>query len=267
MKVKSLGRRTDFIFSKFSGSIIDRENYLAVKTPTNPGYHWGNYLIFEQAPKAGDLAQWKKLFDYEFPYYQEPHHYVFTWDKEEKGDTQEFLDANFDFDSGVVLTANSLRSPPHFNPQVEVRKMATKKDWESAIELQTLCADSKYLNAYYEDFKRAQFEQYLKMSEMGMGNWFGAFIGDKLVGDLGIFFEGDIARYQSVGTHPDFRRQGICGTLVYLAGQIALKDYGVQTLVMEADPDYHAARIYESVGFQRNEINYSLSWWKSKDSN
>lgn len=34
---------------------------------------------------------------------------------------------------------------------------------------------------------------------------------------------------------------------------------------MEADPEYHAARIYESVGFKRGEINYSLSWWKGRD--
>jgi hypothetical protein len=33
---------------------------------------------------------------------------------------------------------------------------------------------------------------------------------------------------------------------------------------MEADADYHAARIYESVGFKRHEINYALSWWKGK---
>lgn len=102
------------------------------------------------------------------------------------------------------------------------------------------------------------------MSEAGLGNWFGAFIGEQLVGDLGIFHENGIGRYQNVGTHPNFRKQGICGTLVYQSGLIALRDYKIQYLVMEADPDYHAARIYESVGFKRNEENYALSWWKRK---
>jgi len=32
---------------------------------------------------------------------------------------------------------------------------------------------------------------------------------------------------------------------------------------MEADPDYHAARIYESVGFKRCEMTYQLSWWNN----
>ena len=85
------------------------------------------------------------------------------------------------------------------------------------------------------------------------------------MGDLGIFFEGPVGRYQMVGTHPDFRKQGICGTLVYEAGLMAFEEFALDHLVMEADPDYHAARIYESVGFNKAEINYSLSWWKKSN--
>lgn len=97
---------------------------------------------------------------------------------------------------------------------------------------------------------------YRKMSEAGMGSWFGVFIDGKLVGDLGIFYEGNVGRYQNVGTHPDHRRQGIYGTLVYQTGLLAFEEFGVEHLVMEADIDYHAARIYESVGFKRNEVSH-----------
>lgn len=101
------------------------------------------------------------------------------------------------------------------------RTFLTFEDWESVIKLQTLCADPKYFNGYYEDFKRKQIAEYRQMTEAGMGNWFGAFIGDTLVGDLGIFFENEIGRYQNVGTHPNYRRKGIYGTLVYEAGKAA----------------------------------------------
>tara|TARA_Y100001958_G_C21242409_1_gene570721 strand:+ start:2948 stop:3745 length:798 start_codon:yes stop_codon:yes gene_type:complete len=264
VKVRSLGRRTDFIFAGFSGSIEDKGSYTLIKTPRNPGYHWGNYIVFDRAPKPGDLAEWKALFDKEFPYYSEPHHYVFTWDTEvnDKGEFQEFLEDGFEFDSAVVLTTKTLKEPPHINEDIFIRKIESDSDWEEVIKLQTLCADPKFLNDYYEDFKRSQVSQYRKMSQAGKGNWFGAFIDGQMVGDLGIFSEGSIGRYQNVGTHPDFRRRGICGTLVYKAGLIALDEFGIEALVMEADPEYHAARIYESVGFVRSEINYSLSWWK-----
>lgn len=85
--------------------------------------------------------------------------------------------------------------------------------------------------------------------------------GDKLVGELGIYFENGLGRFQSVGTHPDFRRRGICGTMVYLAAKMAMAEFDIKTLVMEADADYHVAKIYESVGFKPTEVNYSLSWW------
>ena len=266
MDIQSLGRRTDLIFAKFSGSVTDRGSYTLIQTPSNPGYHWGNYIVFDQPPQRGSLKLWKGIFDKEFGYYTDPHHYVFTWDTgmEDRGDCQEFLDAGFELDSATVLTAQKLRPPPHLNGNVIVRKISTDQEWSEVIRLQTLCADPKFLNDYYEQFKQRQMSAYRKMSEAGRGAWFGAFLDGQLVGNLGIFYEGKVGRYQNVGSHPDHRRTGICGTLVYLTGESAFKDFGVTDLVMEADVDYHAARIYESVGFKRREINYALSWWKNK---
>ncbi len=261
MKIHSLGFLTNLIFSRFSGSVEDKGSYTVIKTPSNPGYHWGNYIIFDRPPRAGDAKEWKKIFDKEFDYYKEPHHYVFAWENH-KGEVQEFLDAGFESDTASVLTTKILNPPAHENKKIQIRKISTDKEWAQVLELQTLCADPKHLNDYYHEFKAKLTAQYRKMSEAGLGHWFGAFIGEQLVGDLGIFHENGIGRYQNVGTHPDFRRQGICGTLVYQAGLIALRDYKIQYLVMEADPDYHAARIYESVGFKRSEENYAVSWWK-----
>jgi predicted GNAT family acetyltransferase len=105
--------------------------------------------------------------------------------------------------------------------------------------------------------------RYRRMSEAGRGAWFGAFLGARLVADLGVFSDetGTLARFQSVGTHPDFRRRGICGALVHQASEWALNTLRVGTLVMAADEEYHAARIYESVGFQPTERQIGMSWW------
>jgi predicted GNAT family acetyltransferase len=56
-----------------------------------------------------------------------------------------------------------------------------------------------------------------------------------------------------VETHPEFRRRGICGTLVYESARHALGSLGAERLVMVADAHYHAARIYESLGFRPTE--------------
>lgn len=107
-----------------------------------------------------------------------------------------------------------------------------------------------------------KMERYRAMARKGLGAWFGAFLGGQLVGDLGMFVEGDIGRFQSVGTYPDFRRRGVCGTLVFHAAVHALEKMQVQTLVMVADLHYHAARIYESVGFAAAERQTGLTWWQ-----
>jgi GNAT superfamily N-acetyltransferase len=266
MLIKSLGRRTDLIFAKFSGSVVDRGSYTLIQTPSNPEYHWGNYIIFNEAPKSGALKEWTAIFDREFNYYSEPHHYVFTWDTAEnkKGQHEEFINANFELDSATVLSATKLIPPLHINNQVQVRRISSDNDWLDVTRLQILCADPRFLNEDYSQFKQRQMAAYYKMSESGIGSWFGAFIDGNLVGDLGIFFEGGVGRYQNVGTHPDYRRQGICGTLVYQAGLVAFEEFRVNQLVMEADAEYHAARIYESVGFKQTEVNHALSWWKGK---
>lgn len=265
MKINSLGFLTNLMFAKFSGSVEDRGSYTLIKTPSNPSYHWGNYIIFDHPPRSGDLKKWTAIFDREFNYYSEPHHYVFAWESGE-GECKEFLDANFEKESAVVLTTSVLNPPRFLNSKIELRKISLEKDWSDVLELQVLCAEPKYINDYYRDFKVEQMKQYREMSEAGLGNWFGAYLNDRLIGDLGIFRDSGVGRYQSVGTHPEFRRQGVCGTLVYQAGLIAMKEFSLKYLVMEADPDYHAARVYESVGFQRSEVNHALSWWKLRPS-
>lgn len=263
MKITSLSRKTDLIFAKFSGSVANKTNYTLVQTPSNPGFHWGNYIVFDSPPKAGDFLKWKSIFEEEFSYYKKINHMVFTWESipASAGEYQEFIDQGFEFDEGVVLSAKKLVYPSKYNKAIKVKKITTDQEWEDTVHIQVLCADPKFANAGYENFKRKQMVEYREMSEKGMGHWFGAYIGDQIVADLGIFFEDELARYQNVGTHPDFRRQGICQTLVYETAQIALKEYGVSTLVMEADVNYHAAKIYESVGFKPTEKNYALSWW------
>lgn len=268
MNISSLGFLTNFIFSRFSGSVVDKVTYTVIATLLNPGYHWGNFLIFDHGPKSGDLKVWKEIFDREFPGYEVPHHYLFAWERPgtTPTDYREFLDSGFEFEISLVLSAIQMKRPPYYNQDICIQKIITDHQWDEVLALQMRCADPKYLKdcAAHERFKRAQFAEYRRLSESGRGFWFGAYLGSVLVADLGIFYEGKIGRYQVVETHPEHRRQGICGTLVYEAGKIAMQEFGVQELVMEADPDYHAARIYESVGFVPGSTTYSLSWWRGK---
>ena len=111
-----------------------------------------------------------------------------------------------------------------------------------------------------ETLDAAQGALELAAQAAGHGAVLGAFDdrGDMLSG-LGIFGAGDgVARYQSVETHPDARSRGLAGTLVHRAGEWARGQLGTRTLVIVADPDYHAQRLYESVGFTPTEVQIAL---------
>ncbi len=101
--------------------------------------------------------------------------------------------------------------------------------------------------------------QPLSLVEAGLGAWYGAFIGDELTSNRGIFRERGIARYQQVSTQPDHRRQGTCGTLVS-APHSSCSKTPHRNLRHASRPDDHAARIYESVDFRKTETNHALYW-------
>lgn len=262
MKLNSLSLRTNMIFARNESEIIPRESYIVVKTMSNPTFHWGNYLIFKQAPKDSDIINWMNIFQKEFSHYKTFDHYVFAWDELTRPESIEYLGHDFALEESVSLKTSTLNPPKYYNRDVVVRLYSSSADWEVALELQVSARDPKFNYKEYKEFKSNQDHSYHKLIDQKRGGRFGAFLDGKLVADLGIFFEDGLARYQNVVTHPDYRGRGICGTLVYESGKYALDFWGVKILCMEADPDYHAARIYESVGFTPAENSYSLYRYK-----
>ena len=59
-----------------------------------------------------------------------------------------------------------------------------------------------------------------------------------------------LARFQTVETHPDHRRQGIGAAVVHAAGRHALDVLGTAQLVIVAETEADAIRIYRRLGFE-----------------
>ncbi len=264
MNPRSLGYRTDFIFPRFEGVIDRRGDYWRVLTPSNPTFHWGNFLLFDGPPCADAFARWTALFREEFREAARLNHVAFGWDTTggEVGDVAPFLNAGYELSSVVVFTARKVARPLHLNPQVSVRPLATAEEWAEAMDIQIACREPRYSYESYKLFKQGQWNRYQAMTRAGLGHWFGAFINGKLVGDLGIYRDGKLGRFQNVGTHPDWRKQGVCATLVYLASQYAFEAMGVDELVMMTEEDNPARRVYEAVGFLEREKQVGISWWQ-----
>lgn len=261
MRTRSLSWQTNLFFLGHQGEVLERDGYLVARTPAQPGYYWGNLLLFDAPPPPGSVGTWTALFAKEFADLPEVRHQTFAWDDPDgpRGAAAEFEAAGFEFDPAVFLVADSPRPPPHPNPDLVVRPLTGAADWDAAAACQVACRDPRFEEDVYRGFVATRMRAQRALVEAGHGRWYGGFLGGELVADLGVFMTGGgVARYQSVGTRPEFRRRGICGTLVYETARLAIAEQGATRLCMVADPEYHAARIYESVGFEPRERQAGL---------
>jgi ribosomal protein S18 acetylase RimI-like enzyme len=266
MKLKSLGVQTDLFFRRFDGEVLEKESYIVIRTPKNPGYRWGNFLVFEHPPKADDLEKWKAIFAKEIGIPPHYNHFVFAWDnlQGEVGVIQPFIDAGFKLEKTSVMTAKSVNPPAKLNQKCMIRTF-TNDDWQDWIELELAMnqanpADNRESDGGFRDYLKHKADEYQEMIEAGLGQWFGAYVDGCLASSLGLFVWEKLGRFQMVATHPEFRRLGLAGTLVFYAAQQGLTTMGAETLVMCADPNYVAINIYESVGFETTEHLVGVDW-------
>ena len=264
MQVRSLAYQTDLFFPAFDGEIFDRDNYLVIRTPANPSFYWGNFLLFAHPPQPGDNVRWPDLFAREIVAPPQVRHQTFGWDTttDEKGAVESFLADGFRLNHMAVLTTQQVHPPQNPATDVTVRPLVTEQDWERALVNQVICREPGHDEAGHRVFKQQQMARYREMAAGGLGAWFGAFIGRQLVADLGIFHNQIVGRFQLVETHPDYRRRGIGGTMVFEAARYALAHFGIDTLVIVAEMDSAPARLYGSVGFQPTEHQWGLERWE-----
>ena len=261
LSIKSLAIATDLIPAQFESVISDHHDCFSIQTKSQPNYFWGNFLVFRRPPEEGDLEKWTRRYQQIFNN-ENPSFYTFTWDVCEVNETlvQPFIDDGFDFGIDTTLLASNPIKPKGFNELIEVKPIESEQDWGSIPQVHY----NPHSKSSYEKqigFMNKRLESFRMLSNKGVGHRFGAFLNGKLVGDLGIYHQDGIGRFNEVATHHEFYRQGICQTLVYLSSQYAINHYGVSKLVIVADDFYHAINAYKKVGFSAFEKNYSLQWY------
>ncbi len=254
MQVASLGYRTDLAILRLGGSRIeDRGDHLVVTSAHAPTYWWGNFLLLDGLPAHDACQHWLDRFASAFPGAQ---HVAIGFDGTTGAlsDLLWFTARGFSAEALAVMTTNTVRMPAHMNRDASCRELHTDDDWVASVNLRVRCADGERHAATSRDFDTARAQTNRRLTESGHGKWFGAFIDDRLVAQLGLLATGEgLARFQSVETDPDFRRRGLAATLIHHAGAYGLTELGVETLVIVADPTYAAINLYRALGFETTE--------------
>ena len=257
MEITSKGLQSDFIFHNVEAISEDLGDCISVRTPGNPDYFFGNFLLFPGPPKTGDVARWINRFDEVFAPYPAVRHHTFQW---LPGETLEpdvagvFTSEGFLIDETSVLSATSVHLNKPTPNGVEFRPIRSDKEWRAVIEAQSREGFPNIPMDEFRRYKEESFAHYRRMSENGMGDWWGAFKGTELVADMGLFFGEHVGRFQSVETTPEHRRQGICRAMVHHVSKHGFAQHPGITLMLHADAHDVAREIYRSLGYEEIEV-------------
>ncbi|MFO1328011.1 MAG: GNAT family N-acetyltransferase [Rubrivivax sp.] len=250
----SPGWRTHLMFARFDGEVRDAGDHWVIRSPSSPGFYWGNFVLFDRAPGAGDFEGWMRTFDDAIVRHAPgTGHRAFGIAEPADACTAppEFIEAGFECYPQATLTLQRaalqpLPAPP--DPSFELRPLDLAREREAVVELSAAGNDG-YEAAGYRRFRDHQMLRYAAMQAAGLGHWWGAWYQGWLVAGLGLFGRDGIGRFQYVETHPAFRRRGLCRALVHAACRHGFEQRGWHTLVMGADPHDVAIGIYRQVGF------------------
>lgn len=263
MEIRSLAFRTDLALLRLAGSVVeDRGSYVAVRTPANPTFRWGNFDLLAGPPPAEEVARVLARYDEDLP---DGDFRTFGVDgTTEQADALAPLVAagpRIERATAMTATPTDLRPPARPHTEVELRPLVSDDDWAQRVEHAVAVdeADPEGNGEGYRLFAERRARSDRALVEAGHGAWWGAFLDGRLVCTMGIVDAGDgLARYQNVETHPEHRGRGIAGTLVHRVATYAVEERGARTLVMVADPDYLAIRVYRSAGFRDTETQTLL---------
>ncbi|BBH51874.1 GNAT family N-acetyltransferase [Fluviispira sanaruensis] len=251
----ALGLKTDLMFFDFSKNKIEKEDYFVLKTPHNPEFFWGNYLLFKKPPCQGDFEKWTESFQKEFAQIKDINHMTFSW--EEIGNEVEidkFKDADFDFNETIVLMANKDNIHcKYLNPEIVCRRIVTDEDWDNILEFQ-LNTNERIPEKKFKTYIIKKMKDFRTFSESGLGFWYAAYINNNIISDLGLYWNSEIARYRDIKTQKEYRKKGISQTLIAFAAH----DSKQNKFVIQTEEGGMAINMYKSIGFAFKEKIFGL---------
>lgn len=244
MLVRSIALSTELALATTRGKITDRGDYLVVETPDDPTYYHGNVLALPAPPQVGEVTYWTRKFASELGRNPEIRHVTLWWDgvTGDAGAADELRAAGFDISVSQVMTAHDVSAPP---TTFSIRPLRVD-EMEATADIGWIVGDRHDETVRNFLARRAAWHQALVARNAA--TFWGAFDGDTVVATLGLVPLDDVARYQDVQTLPSHRKRGIAGALLAASAK-----HAGRPVVIVAEADSAASRVYERVGFRTIE--------------
>jgi ribosomal protein S18 acetylase RimI-like enzyme len=237
---------SDFRVQSAATEIIERADFVVVRTPEYPTYHWGNYLVLDSPPPPESLDDWfrccaRELADIETA------NLLIAW---ETGDVSTEV-SEVEAQAAELLTVMTLAGgpgPADLPPAIEISKASDVDTWQRLVAMLAEIGPPE-LGEAYGDFVRWRYEKYRESVEDGRGAMWIARDGDELVANLGLLDAGAYCRFQDVNTLASHRRRGICSALVRSSIADSQARRASRLPVIVANRGEAAERLYAAIGF------------------
>lgn len=234
-------------------TLEDFGSYAVQRTASEPNYWVGNQIIVKdmELPVLDTVS----IFERHFP---DARHRSIVWDQngmDPKLISDALTPLGFEVDAFDALVLKDRLSDAQTPGGITLRPLMTEADWDQSCDLQCeIGQEEGYPIETHAPFVARRNETRRNQIEQGLGQWFGAFEGDLLVAQMGMMHDDKVARYQSVETRKSHRRRGICAALLRYTGLWALDRAPDADLVIVAQADSDAGRLYRRMGFAHFEI-------------
>ncbi|MCS3457353.1 ribosomal protein S18 acetylase RimI-like enzyme [Aeromonas sp. BIGb0405] len=259
------GFATDLLFDRYQGEVSAHPHFWAVRTPTAPDYYFGNYLLLSAAPSDRDKGWLEQSFDKLIATDPRVRHRTFQWPLAEGQNSRVagFVATGYQYMECVVLTLEraQLLTPPD-SAGAHIRPF-TATDWADWLALELEEREPDYPAESYLAYLESRQRLYQTMTDDGLGNWWGLWQGDQLAASCGLFFTATLGRFQLVRTRQAWRNRGLCKLLLARVAEQGL--IRVPQLVIVADEQYHAQRVYRDLGFIPTARIASLCRWPREE--
>jgi ribosomal protein S18 acetylase RimI-like enzyme len=253
--MKALEFETDLLVAAGRCEIERHPDRVIQRSPAEPDFWFGNRVIFTEPP--GAAAPLIAQFHADLPHAR---HICIGWDIPDlpRADVEAvFAGSGLAVEQGDVLTLAgpvTRAAPPEGIVLRELRPGEEAQSIEIALADR---AETAIPEAEYRAYLERRWATRRGQIAAGLGQWYGAFDGALLVGDMGVFHNARLIRYQSVQTRASHRRRGICTALLGHALEAARARAPEATAVIVADTGSAAGRLYRRAGFRLAETTVS----------
>lgn len=248
--------QSDFIFHNFSGNVSNNNGYYKVETESNPDFIWGNY--YAVTDKKILLEKYKTFQDESF----DKNDFVALSysDKNKCLDLIKYFSLKgFETEISIGMISNRLNKVEYKDEKIELGIVKNDIDWDEILHNQIVISDLSGQDSIY---LKKRFLAYRKMASLGYGNWFFAKLNGRIVGDLGVYIDENIARFQQVETIKEARNMGVCKSLINYARNHYLNN-NIEKFIIVAEENSIAFEIYKKLGFYTYEYGHSFLKFKS----